>query len=108
MQIRQARTMTLDVITSPLGYMQAVKRAVAAITFLVAYGYELKDDDEMLLEADRGLRIFEKLLTPGAWLVDAFPILQLIPSWFPGANFKHLAKAWGRSCKRRELRLSTG
>ncbi|KZO99716.1 cytochrome P450 [Calocera viscosa TUFC12733] len=95
MQIRQARTMTLDVITSPLGYMQAVKRAVAAISFLVAYGYELKDDDEMLLEADRGLRIFEKLMTPGAWLVDVLPILQVIPSWFPGANFKRLAKAWG-------------
>lgn len=31
---------------------------------------------------------------PGAWLVDAMPILRHVPEWFPGANFKKLAREW--------------
>jgi hypothetical protein len=31
---------------------------------------------------------------PGAFLVDIFPIMKIIPEWFPGAGWKRKAKAW--------------
>ena len=30
----------------------------------------------------------------GQFLVEAFPSLQRLPSWFPGARFKRVAAAW--------------
>ena len=31
---------------------------------------------------------------PGAFWVDFFPILQYVPSWFPGAGFQRKAALW--------------
>jgi hypothetical protein len=31
---------------------------------------------------------------PGAFLVDLFPILKYVPSWFPGAGFQKKAVRW--------------
>ena len=31
---------------------------------------------------------------PGAFLVDLFPVLKYVPSWFPGAGFKRKAARW--------------
>jgi len=31
---------------------------------------------------------------PGAFLVDAIPLLKHVPNWMPGAGFKRKAKEW--------------
>jgi len=41
-------------------------------------------------------KIFGDATIPGAFLVDTFPILKYIPSWFPFAGFKRKAKIWAR------------
>ncbi|KAE9382743.1 hypothetical protein BT96DRAFT_1010101 [Gymnopus androsaceus JB14] len=33
-------------------------------------------------------------LLPGEFVVDNFPILKYVPSWFPGASFKRKANSW--------------
>ena len=35
--------------------------------------------------------IGEELTVPGRYAVDAIPILERLPSWFPGAGFKRYA-----------------
>ncbi|KAG7442660.1 cytochrome P450 [Guyanagaster necrorhizus] len=35
----------------------------------------------------------------GSFLVDSFPVLQYLPSWFPGADFKRKAADWNLSVK---------
>ncbi|KAK0462940.1 cytochrome P450 [Desarmillaria tabescens] len=35
----------------------------------------------------------------GSFLVDSFPILQYVPDWFPGADFKRKAAHWNLSVK---------
>jgi hypothetical protein len=31
---------------------------------------------------------------PGSFLVDMFPIMKIIPEWFPGAGWKGKARTW--------------
>ena len=49
----------------------------------------------MQAKNDPYLALFEDAITslvqsslPGRWLVDIFPILRFVPSWFPGAEWK--------------------
>ena len=37
---------------------------------------------------------FKVAAVPGAFLVDALPILKYVPSWFPGAGFQRKAREW--------------
>ena len=40
------------------------------------------------------MEIFSEVMTPGRYLVEHFPALAHIPSWFPGAKFKRDAEKW--------------
>ncbi|KZO99695.1 cytochrome P450 [Calocera viscosa TUFC12733] len=94
-QERELRKATLDILAVSGSPSPALKRAVAAISFLVAYGYDIEnDDDELIVRVNEILRIFEKVLEPGAFLVDIIPLLKHLPTWFPGAGFKRLALRW--------------
>jgi hypothetical protein len=48
------------------------------------------DDAETVVEG------FSELAIPGSFLVDIFPILRFVPSWFPGAGWKRKLQAYGR------------
>ncbi|KAF8337876.1 cytochrome P450 [Cantharellus anzutake] len=39
---------------------------------------------------------FGEASQPGAFLIDAFPTLKYVPSWFPFAGFKRQAKIWAK------------
>ncbi|KZT58518.1 cytochrome P450 [Calocera cornea HHB12733] len=94
-QIQQFRQVALDMLHAPVGYEGAIKRAVSTIAYRVAYGYDIKDEnDPMLVRADQAMRILEKMVTPGSWLVDALPFLKYLPEWLPGAGFQRTAKAY--------------
>ncbi|KAF7970083.1 hypothetical protein HWV62_25068 [Athelia sp. TMB] len=74
-----------------------IRRTTGAIILRIAYGYELKyvDGRDPLLDiVDEVMGQFSVGSLPGAWLVDAMPILRHVPEWFPGANFKKLAREW--------------
>ncbi|EJD05381.1 cytochrome P450 [Fomitiporia mediterranea MF3/22] len=36
----------------------------------------------------------------GAYLVDAFPILKKVPTWFPGAHYQRVAQGWAAEVRR--------
>ena len=59
------------------------------------YGFTLtKDKDECFHMGETITRIGIEQSTPGRFLVDIFPIIQCLPSWFPGTGFKVKAAAW--------------
>ncbi|EEB93759.1 hypothetical protein MPER_07547, partial [Moniliophthora perniciosa FA553] len=61
----------------------------------VAYGIEIQPHkDPYVTLAEDGVEPLLVALVPGAFLVDAFPFLKHIPSWFPGAGFKKKARLW--------------
>ncbi|PAV19459.1 cytochrome P450 [Pyrrhoderma noxium] len=46
------------------------------------------DKDDYLVDlAEKLAKLTTEATEPGRWLVDAFPILQYLPPWFPGAGF---------------------
>ena len=61
----------------------------------VAYGIKVQES------GDQYISLVEEVMNggieasiPGAFLVDLFPILMYVPSWFPGAGFKRKAAHW--------------
>ncbi|KAN0092646.1 Cytochrome P450 [Tylopilus felleus] len=74
--------------------MEAHLRTFNASTIMkVVYGYEMaRQDDLFATIADRASEMLTNSFFPGAALVNAFPILQHLPEWCPGAGFKKYAK----------------
>lgn len=63
----------------------------------VSYGLEvLPQNDPFIESAENGIATVNIAGQPGAFLVDMVPILEHVPSWFPGAGFKHKAKEWSQ------------
>ena len=61
----------------------------------IAYGIEVQDSgDRYISLAEEVMNAGNEVSTPGAFLVDLFPILVYIPSWFPGAGFQKKAAHW--------------
>ena len=61
----------------------------------VTYGYDVPEaasKDAFISYANEAMEGFSQASEPGAFLVDTLPWLKYVPDWFPGAQFKRLAK----------------
>ncbi|KAF9067157.1 cytochrome P450 [Rhodocollybia butyracea] len=74
-------------------YVKYIRRYAGGIVLMMAYGYKTSGngDDKMVELVDEAMDQFSETVAPNAFLVDAFPILQYVPSWFPGAAWKKKA-----------------
>ncbi|KZT58517.1 cytochrome P450 [Calocera cornea HHB12733] len=96
-QIQQFRQVALDMLRAPMGYEGSITRAVSTIAYRVAYGYDIKDeDDPMLARAEKAMRILEKhdLSQPGCRMPTYGSVVKYLPEWLPGAGFQRTAKAY--------------
>ncbi|KAI3212678.1 hypothetical protein CBS147311_251 [Penicillium roqueforti] len=86
----------LRVLKDPKNLIQHISTEAGAVILKIAYGYTIEPDkmDPLVHIAKMALEQFSVAGTPGAWLVDVFPALRYIPSWFPGAGFKRTAQVW--------------
>lgn len=63
----------------------------------ITYGIEiLPEDDPYVQTAEAVLEGVQIASTPGAFLVEAFPLLKFVPAWVPGAGFQRKALQWRR------------
>lgn len=61
----------------------------------VSYGIEVSEkNDPYVTAVEEGVATFNEAFVPGAFLVETFPSLRHIPSWFPGGGFKRIAAEW--------------
>ena len=61
----------------------------------IAYGIEVQESgDRYISLAEDVMNAGNEVGRPGAFLVNLFPILVYVPSWFPGAGFKRKAAHW--------------
>ncbi|EJT98960.1 cytochrome P450 [Dacryopinax primogenitus] len=99
-QVRQMRKAALAMLASPQGSVAALSKAVSSVSLMVTYGYDLEKEDDAFVNRVKGfLPILERLLTPGAFVVDLVPFLKHLPAWLPGMSFKHLAAEWRQILK---------
>ena len=58
----------------------------------IGYGITVKEsDDPYISMAEIAVTGASEAAVPGAFLVELFPILKYVPSWFPGAGFQKKA-----------------
>ena len=61
----------------------------------VVFGIDVADDgDEIMAIVEDALEWIGETFTPGKYLIDALPILQYVPTWFPGATVQKLIVKW--------------
>ena len=61
----------------------------------IGYGIAVQESDDPYISiAEEVLDGVNEAGIPGTFLVDLFPVLKYIPSWFPGAGFQKKAARW--------------
>ncbi|KLO09739.1 cytochrome P450 [Schizopora paradoxa] len=82
-----------QLIHSPRDFYSDIRRSMASIIMMLTYGHEvLSLDDQFVDLADKCIDQLALALRPGAYLVDALPLLKYLPKWFPGAGFQMAAE----------------
>ncbi|KAL4936814.1 hypothetical protein BDV06DRAFT_233009 [Aspergillus oleicola] len=96
LQDMEVRRFLLRVLEKPRDLVKHIRTETGAVILKIAYGYNInpRGPDPFVSLANEALENFSIAGTPGAWIVDAVPILQYLPSWLPGAGFKRTAAAW--------------
>ncbi|KAG8704975.1 hypothetical protein FRC08_001915 [Ceratobasidium sp. 394] len=78
-------------LETPEEFIQHIRQTAGATVLKLAYGYDVQDrNDPFIVLADKAVGMFSIVTTPGAFLVDTFPLLRYLP-WAP---FKAKAKEW--------------
>jgi hypothetical protein len=74
------------------GANKIISSTFAATIMKIGYGIAvLESDDPYISIAEEAVTGAAEAGIPGAFLVDLFPILRYVPSWFPGAGFQKKA-----------------
>ncbi|TFK92449.1 cytochrome P450 [Polyporus arcularius HHB13444] len=69
-----------------------LKLSFGATVMRIAYGLDVADaDDEYYKMVERVAEIGGEVAIPGRFLAEALPMLRILPSWSPGAEFKRFA-----------------
>ena len=69
-----------------------ISSTFAATIMKVGYGIDVQEsNDPYISMAEVAFTGASDAAVPGAFLVDLFPILKYVPSWFPGAGFQKKA-----------------
>ncbi|KLO06664.1 cytochrome P450 [Schizopora paradoxa] len=91
----EASKLTQRLIEDSSNLEANIRLNAAAVIMRSTYGYTVSNlKDDFITAAEETSQITGKALAPGRWLVDSFPLLRFVPSWFPGADFKRQALEW--------------
>lgn len=84
-----------DLIESPGDLKNHLRHVVTKSTTQIMYGMTVaKRDDHYKSVAENAFEAMTNAASPGAFLVDVFPLLRHVPAWFPGAGFRRKAREW--------------
>ncbi|KAJ6555567.1 cytochrome P450 monooxygenase [Mycena vulgaris] len=89
LQVKVAHDVLRQIIASPEDLFRHLHLHVAGFLMEIAYAMEMTPQTAGLVGmADDVILAWSKIAVPGAYLVDAIPILRFIPEWLiPGGGF---------------------
>ncbi|KJA23111.1 hypothetical protein HYPSUDRAFT_602568 [Hypholoma sublateritium FD-334 SS-4] len=90
-QIKKVYDMLNALLQTPERVEAHSRRYAGSIISSVVYGYDIVSDDDPLVELVESTEQAFTVAPLPKWLVNGFPFLRHIPSWFPGAGFKRYA-----------------
>ncbi|KAE9385793.1 cytochrome P450 [Gymnopus androsaceus JB14] len=89
------RAFLKSLLDAPEEWREHTQHLLVANILGVAYGLHVQSrNDPDVKAAKKMVDVITSALLPGEYLVDTFPVLKYIPSWFPGASFKRKADSW--------------
>ncbi|KAJ8522813.1 hypothetical protein ONZ45_g644 [Pleurotus djamor] len=92
-QSKYAKTLLRTLLRDPKNFLQHNRYSLGCTIMEVSYGITpLPKDDPIIALGDNVMRHFQAAPIFGAFLIDLFPPIQYLPTWFPGAAFKRSAK----------------
>ncbi|KAF8147907.1 cytochrome P450 [Mycena galopus ATCC 62051] len=88
-----AQALLRRLLSNPHGFLDHLKPMVGEVIISVAYGIDtLPVNDPYIALAEEAVKSFSDVMVPGRFLVDSIPVLKYLPEWFPGAQFKRIAR----------------
>lgn len=92
-QIKEARMFLRRLLNAPDEFAHHIHHLIAAIIMKVSYGITVQEtDDPYIFRAQEANKGFTDAGVTGRYLVNTFPAMKYIPSWFPGTGWKKTAK----------------
>ncbi|KAF9456739.1 cytochrome P450 [Collybia nuda] len=92
-QIRGSRVLLQNLMSAPDKRNDHLSQYASSILMRITFGYDLTSGDDKYLSVVKAAS--HVLETPGllaGTIVDFFPILQHLPSWFPGGYYPGVAR----------------
>ncbi|KAH9058249.1 cytochrome P450 [Lactarius vividus] len=80
-----------QLLTTPNSFRKHLHLLQGKIVMHLTYGYDLKENDDMLAPPKRVVEIITQFVSPGAALVNHLPFLRHLPSWVPWFKCEPLA-----------------
>ncbi|KDQ14634.1 hypothetical protein BOTBODRAFT_32384 [Botryobasidium botryosum FD-172 SS1] len=81
-----------DLLDAPEDFIKSLRLMAAKVIMHSVYKVEVKNaENEYVTLAETAIKQINDTIPSGAFLVNFFPFLCKIPSWFPGAGFQHIA-----------------
>ncbi len=95
----EAHRFLLRTLQHPEGLVQHLTKEAGASILNIGYGYitEPHKNDALVDLANQALANLADAAAPGKWLVDTIPFIDNFPDWFPGMQFKQIARGHKRS-----------
>ncbi|KAH9063196.1 cytochrome P450 [Lactarius vividus] len=85
------RVLLGQLLATPKVFREHLYLFQGRIVMRLTYGYDLKDNDDMLVLPKRIANIIKPFFLPGAALVNHLPFLRRLPSWVPWFKYEPLA-----------------
>ncbi|THU94571.1 cytochrome P450 [Dendrothele bispora CBS 962.96] len=96
-QRKEVLRLLKNLLNNPVNIREHARTYSGAIIVRITYGITLEKYMTYYSElAHHTMESFVEAGNHGVFMVDYFPLLKYIPSWFPGATFKQKAKVWAK------------
>ncbi|KDN48283.1 hypothetical protein RSAG8_02875, partial [Rhizoctonia solani AG-8 WAC10335] len=94
-QEQEAHEFLKKLLTDDTRFMRTFREAAASSVMLATYGYKpLPKDDPFVTRSETMVEALARAGLPTNYLVNIFPVLRHVPSWFPFAGFKRECVKW--------------
>ncbi|KAJ8507512.1 hypothetical protein ONZ45_g10135 [Pleurotus djamor] len=92
-QLRCAKRFLRNLFDEPAQFAHHCRYAAASSVVEVSYGSTAQSSNDPLITlADKALHRINEAGITGTYLVDYLPMLQHVPSWFPGPGFRRYGR----------------
>ncbi|KAJ7453443.1 cytochrome P450 [Mycena latifolia] len=100
LEMAASRALLQRLLDRPDAFLDHFYQMAGEVIMAVTYGiHVLPSNDPYITVAHTVVEKSAVATMPGRFLVNSFPLLKYLPSWFPGAGFKRQAQEWRKAVR---------